>query len=58
MALWQHDKSGEQFDDGGTTRPGEEGFTRELAEAHFGDKAFSYKGTPNWTPPAEEPVNG
>ncbi len=53
MALWQHDQSGDRFDDGLTAKPGEESFTREPAEAHFGDKNFSYMGTPNWAPPAE-----
>jgi len=53
MALWQHDESGERFDDGLTAQPGEEGFTRELAQAHFGTDRFSYVGTPNWVPPQE-----
>jgi hypothetical protein len=56
MALWKHDNNHEIYDDGATTQPGEDGFTRELAEKHFGDKDFSYMGTPNWAPPlAEEP---
>ena len=46
MALWKHDTTHETYDDGGTCQPGEEGFTRELAEAHFGDKNFSFVGTP------------
>lgn len=51
MALWQHDITGDRFDDGATLRPGEDGFTREMAQAHFGaDAPFSYIGTPNWAP--------
>lgn len=53
MALWKDDKSDDFYDDGQTTKPGEETFTRELAEAHFGHKNFSYVGTPNWEPPKE-----
>lgn len=51
MAIWQDDKTGERHDDGEALRPGDEGFSRELAEAHFGHKDFSYVGTPNWVPP-------
>lgn len=63
MALWLHDATGKQFDDGLTTKPGEEGFTREFAEKHFGTSKFSYSGTPNWAPPVvvakeEETVEG
>lgn len=46
MALWSNDK-GEQFDDGLAFEPGEEGFTRDIAAAHFGDASFNYLGTPN-----------
>lgn len=52
MALWMHDITHKQWDDGLKAKPGEEGFTRELAEQHFGDKDFSYCGTPNWEAPA------
>lgn len=52
MALWMHDKTGEQFDDALTAKPGEAGFTRDVAFAHFKDKNFSYMGTPNWAAPA------
>lgn len=54
MAIWSKDSDGERFDDGQTSLPGEEGFTRDLAEAHFGTKLFSYVGTPNWQPQVEE----
>lgn len=54
MALWQHDTTAARFDDGLTAKPGEEGFTREIAAAHFKSAAFSYVGTPNWAPPATE----
>ncbi len=54
MAIWQNDANGERFDDGAALRPGEDGFSRDLAVAHFGaDAAFSYVGTPNWTAPVE-----
>jgi hypothetical protein len=53
MALWKHDNTHETWDDRLTAKPGEDGFTRERAEAHFGDKNFSYMGTPNWAPPPE-----
>lgn len=53
MAIWQDDKSGDRHDDGQALLPGEAGFTRELAEKHFGHKNFSYVGTPNWAPPAQ-----
>lgn len=52
MAIWQDDKSGERHDDGAALRPGDEGFSRELAQQHFGHTDFSYVGTPNWAPPA------
>lgn len=52
MALWKHDTTHATWDDGQTTKPGEEGFSRDLAQAHFGNKNFSYMGTPNWEPPA------
>lgn len=55
MAIWQNDADGERFDDGAALRPGEDGFSRAAAEAHFGDGvAFSYVGTPNWVAPVEE----
>jgi hypothetical protein len=50
MALWRADDGDKEFDDGLTAKPGEEGFTRELAQAEFGDTPFSYVGTPNWKP--------
>ena len=50
MALWLNAETGEQFDDGLTFRPGEDGFTRALAAAHFGASPFDYLGTPNWLP--------
>lgn len=53
MAQWKEDDGEALFDDGLTHKPGEEGFTRELAEQHFGHKEFSYMGTPNWQPPAD-----
>ncbi|MBN9144123.1 MULTISPECIES: hypothetical protein [unclassified Novosphingobium] len=55
MAIWQNDANGERFDDGAALLPGEEGFSRAGAEAHFGaDVDFSYVGTPNWAPAAPE----
>lgn len=54
MALWKHDETHETFDDGQRLKPGEEGFARDQAETHFGDKSFSYMGTPNWRP-SEQP---
>ena len=58
MAIWQNDETGERFDDGAVLRPGEDGFTRDLAVEHFGaDVAFSYVGTPNWVAPVDpDPV--
>lgn len=53
MGLFIAFDSGEQFDDGATTVPGEAGFTQDAAKTHFGDKAFYYSGTPNWSPPEE-----
>lgn len=53
MAQWKHDKTHEVFDDGLRSKPGEEDFTREVAENHYGNKNFSYMGTPNWQPPEE-----
>jgi hypothetical protein len=53
MALWKDDNGDETWDDGQTTKPGEVGFTRGLAEAHFGHNGFSYMGTPNWAPPVD-----
>jgi hypothetical protein len=49
MAIWRRDDDtkGDLFDDG-LDSPGEDGFTRSLAQAHFGTKAFSYVGTPDW----------
>lgn len=63
MAIWQNDATGERFDDGAALRPGDDGFTRDLAVAHFGEgAAFSYIGTPNWVAPvgaeALTPVDG
>lgn len=56
MALWHILSTDEQFDDGLTAKPGEEGFTRELAEEHANGGEFNYIGTPNWSPPAgQEP---
>lgn len=52
MALWMSDKTGEQWDDGERLKPGDEGFTRAAATAHFKDDTFSYVGTPNWESPA------
>lgn len=56
MALWMNDNTGEQWDDGERLKPGDEGFSRDLAAAHFKDGAFSYVGTPNWEPPAAAEV--
>jgi hypothetical protein len=53
MALWKDDNGDDTFDDGLQLKPGEPGFTRDLAEAHFGHTEFSYMGTPNWAPPAD-----
>lgn len=53
MALWKSEKPEDDFDDGLTAKPGEAGFTREVAEKHFGHKNFNYSGTPNWVPPAQ-----
>lgn len=63
MAVWilDADTTGESiWDDGLTFKPGEDGFTRDLALAHYGTPAFSYMGTPNWVPPPppEEPEDG
>lgn len=55
MALWIKDATGDQFDDGLAFKPGEEGFTRELAAEHFKTDAFSYSGTPNWKAPEPPP---
>lgn len=55
MALWKHDVSNVVFEDEQTTQPGEPGFTREFAMAHFKDEKFSYLGTPN-RQPREAPV--
>lgn len=54
MALWQHDDTGERFDDGLDLFPGEEGFTRELAEAHFGNPRFSLVSNPRGHADGEE----
>jgi hypothetical protein len=53
MPLWKDDNADNTFDDGDTTKPGEEGFSRAKAEKQFGHKNFSYMGTPNWQPPAQ-----
>lgn len=53
MAIWQHDKTGARFDDGLAALPGEEGFTRDVATAHYGNSAFSYVSTPGWEPEAD-----
>jgi len=49
MAIWRldSDTTGEVFDDGLPFMPGDEGFTRERAQAHFGTPAFSWIGTPD-----------
>lgn len=47
MALWQHDTTGERWDDGLTKVPGDADFSRALALAHYGNPKFSYLGTPN-----------
>lgn len=51
MGVFRHDKTGKDFDDGINAIPGDPEFTRDLAEAHFGDKAFSYISTPTYEPP-------
>lgn len=56
MALWKSDIKDEMFDDGLSSKPGEESFTREVAEKQFGHKKFSYVGTPNWVAP-EQPAD-
>jgi hypothetical protein len=55
MAIWRRDDDtiGELFDDGLDLKPGEDGFTRSVAKAHFGTNAFSYVGTPDWQSPPE-----
>jgi len=52
MAIWRldSDTTGEVFDDGLPLMPGDPGFTRARAEAHFGTPAFSWVGTPDWWP--------
>jgi hypothetical protein len=42
MAIWSNPDTGEQFDDGLTARPGEEGFEPQ--------PGMNYMGTPNWAP--------
>lgn len=54
MAIWQHDETGERFDDGLGLYPGDDGFTRSLAEAHFGNPRFSFVSTPSWDGDGEE----
>lgn len=54
MAQWKDDNGDATFDDGLTLKPGEEDFTRAVAEQHFKHPNFSYMGTPNWAPQAEE----
>lgn len=51
MGVFRHDKTAKDFDDGINAIPGDPEFTRDLAEAHFGDKAFSYISTPTYEPP-------
>lgn len=51
MSTFRSDITGEEFNDGVVARPGDEEFTREIAEKHFGHKNFSYVGTPEWQPP-------
>lgn len=53
MGLWRNDATGDTFDDGLKLLPGEDGFTRDLALAHFDGADFSFVGTPNWAPPPE-----
>lgn len=49
MAIWRldSDTTGAVFDDGLPFMPGDEGFTRERAQTHFGTPAFSWVGTPD-----------
>lgn len=49
MAIWR-DLKGNEFNDGLKEKPGEEGFTRELASAFFKNEVFNYVGTPDWVP--------
>lgn len=51
MAQWMDDESHVVFDDGQASKPGEPGFSRDAAKAHFKHDKFSYLGTPNWQPP-------
>jgi hypothetical protein len=56
MARWQiidtkDGKLKEQWDDGETTRPGEEGFSTAKVAKYAGKANFNYMGTPNWEPP-------
>jgi hypothetical protein len=58
MALWQiidtnKGKLKEQWDDGETARPGEEGFSTRKVAKYAGKENFNYIGTPNWEPPVE-----
>jgi len=46
MAVWIS-TDGESWDDGETTSPGDEGFSRSKAKEHFADRDFNYVGTPN-----------
>lgn len=53
MAVWplDDDTTGSStWNDGLKSKPGEAGFTRDLAQAHYGTPAFSYMGTPDWQP--------
>lgn len=54
MGIFRADKDGKEFDDGINAVPGDPGFTRDLAEAHFGSKEFSYVGTPTYENPIKK----
>lgn len=54
MGIFRLDKDGKEFDDGINAVPGDPEFTRDLAEAHFGSKDFSYVGTPAYENPIEK----
>lgn len=58
MALWMNAKTGDQYDDGQKAKPGEAGFSRDMATAwavskSYAPKDVNYVGTPNWQAPAD-----
>lgn len=58
MAIWMNAKTGDQYDDGLTAKPGEAGFTRDKADVWAAGKGYAakdvnYVGTPNWVAPTD-----